>query len=186
MAVGVDPNPRPRHRLQPNTLVFAEKSDDFFASHRREEVFGDRRIDFAFIDGMHLYEFVLRDFCNVERWCKASSTVVLHDCLPISPEGASRERQTAYWVGDTWKAVECLLRERPDLRIRTIPTYPSGLVVISNLNPESTVLSGKLAELEREFTSKPYPYAPGQWPEHYGLVENSARGLKEALRAPAT
>lgn len=180
-AVGVDPNPRPRHRLPPHTRVFAERSDDFFSAHSRQDIFGEHWVDLAFIDGMHRFEYVLRDFCNVEAWCAPSATVILHDCLPVAPISAERERQTQFWVGDTWKALECLLECRPDLRILLIPCYPSGLVLIQNVNPESRVLSEQLPSLEERYMSAPYPYAPGVRPEHYTIIDNSFAALEAAL-----
>jgi hypothetical protein len=180
-AVGVDPNPRPRKKPRSNTQIFAETSDDFFARHSRQELFGEEYVDFAFIDGMHRFEYVLRDFCNAERWCKPSSTIVLHDCLPVAPVSALRERQTQFWVGDTWKALECLLSRRPDLKISVIPCYPSGLVLIQNLDPLSNVLHTELPALEKQYMDQPYPYSSGSWPAHYSMIENSAQGLSRAL-----
>lgn len=180
-AVGVDPKPQPKHSLGANTRVFAQTSDDFFAQHRREDVLGDRGIDLAFIDGMHRFEYVLRDFCNVEAWCHPGSTVVLHDCLPLEPESARRERSTKFWVGDSWKALECLLEERKDLSVHVIPCHPSGLVLIRNLDPGSASLRERLPELERRYLDAPYPYTAGRWPEHYPMVENSLEAIGALL-----
>ena len=131
--VGIDPVPRPPTReLPPAARLFHTTSDAFFAQHSREQIFGADVVDLAFIDGMHWFEYALRDFCNVERWCASTSTVILHDCLPVAGIAATRERQTAFWVGDTWKALECLLHERPDLHISIVPCHPSGLVVVQN------------------------------------------------------
>jgi hypothetical protein len=182
VVVGVDPEPRLRRKLKANTRVYAEGSDEFFAKHPREEVFGERLVDFAFIDGMHKFEYVLRDFHNAERWCSPRSTVVLHDCLPVAPISAERERRTQFWVGDTWKALECLLAIRPDLRIHVVPTYPSGLVLIQNLNPESAITDDELASAAKPYADAPYPYAPGEWPERYSVIENSTEALKAVLR----
>ena len=92
-----------------------------------------------------------------------------------------RERRSRFWVGDCWKAVECLLALREDLELTTLPCHPSGLVLIRNLDPSSNVLSDALPELEREYRSKPYPHAAGSWPAAYRLVENSEAGLARAL-----
>lgn len=180
--VGVDPVARPATReLPPGTRLFHTTSDSFFAAQRRQDVFGERTVDLAFIDGMHWFEYALRDFHNVERWCARTSTVVLHDCLPAAPIAASRERQTSFWVGDTWKALEYLLRERPDLRISIIPSYPSGLVVIQNLDPAFSMPSEELEARAARYLPLAYPYAAGAWPSHYSMVPNAEPRVTELL-----
>ena len=42
-------------------------------------------LDFAFIDGMHLSEFALRDFMNIEEHMDRAGVVVLDDVLPRNP-----------------------------------------------------------------------------------------------------
>ncbi len=180
--VGVDPVPRPPARELPhNTRLFCATSDEFFARHSRQDVFGELPLELAFIDGMHWFEYALRDFCNVERWCTAASTVILHDCLPVMAVAAERERQTTFWVGDTWKALECLLRERPDLRISIVPCHPSGLVVIQGLDARATLSSERLETLYSEYRFLTYPYEPGALPPHYPVVPNTEPQLSELL-----
>jgi hypothetical protein len=172
--VGIDPVQRPPTRELPRpTRLFHTSSDDFFAHHSREQVFGEAVVDLAFIDGMHWFEYALRDFCNVERWCGRSSTIILHDCLPVAGIAASRQRQTTFWVGDTWKALECLLHERRDLQVSIVPCHPSGLVVIQNLDPTSTALSSRLDALSAHYLPLAYPYEPGVLPGHYTLIPNT-------------
>lgn len=183
--VGVDPVPRPPARELPRTArLYHMTSDAFFAQHRREEIFGDSVVELAFIDGMHWFEHALRDFCNVERWCGPGSTVILHDCLPVAGVAASRERQTTFWVGDTWKALECLLHERPDLQISIIPCHPSGLVVVRNLDPGSSLSSSRLDALSTRYLPLAYPYEPGVLPGHYPIVANTPAHVARALGAP--
>lgn len=187
VAVGVDPADFPlEHALPPGAHVVRKESDRFFAETTREACFGSRGVDLAFIDGMHLFEYALRDFVNVERFCHAASTVILHDCLPIAKVAAERERKTRFWVGDTWKAAVAIARQRPDLRIRTILTPPSGLVVIRRLSPESTSLREQLDALIAEYRELAYERAAGDFPPELGPVSNDERGLADALelRAP--
>lgn len=181
-AVGVDPADYPLEQaLPPGAEVVRETSDAFFAARTRESVFGDAAVDLAFIDGMHLFEFALRDFMNVESWCSPAGTVILHDCIPLAPVAAERERRTRFWVGDTYKLVWALARHRPDLKLRTILTPPSGLVVIRRLDPASRTLAHDLAAIEREFAEFRYPYEPGHFPEELQVVTNDAAGVSEAL-----
>lgn len=180
--VGIDPVPRPPTRELPcATRLFHTTSDAFFAQHSREEIFGAEVVELAFVDGMHWFEYALRDFCNVERWCAPTSTVILHDCLPVAGIAASRERQTTFWVGDTWKALECLLHERPDLHISIVPCHPSGLVVVQNLDPASSVLSSRLDALSARYLPLEYPYEPGVLPGHYPIVANTDAHIARVL-----
>ena len=140
---------------KPSCGLYEMTSDAFFASHDPTALLG-APIDFAFIDGMHRYEFALRDFMNVERHCRPNSIIVLHDCLPVDTHMArvdQRDRQFAAraehevgWAGDTWKAIWILRRYRPDLRLFAFDAPPSGLVVVTNLDSTSTVLRDRYDE----------------------------------------
>ncbi len=185
VAVGVDPADYPlEHELSPGARVIRLESDEFFARHSARELFGSLPVDFVFIDGMHLFEYALRDFVNTERWCARSGAIVLHDCLPILRVAAERERKTRFWVGDTWKAVVAIAKRRPDLRIRTILAPPSGLVVIRNLDPNSTVLADALSQIISAHSADRYSWPLGEWPPEFHVVPNSAAGLAEALGSP--
>jgi hypothetical protein len=141
LVIGVDPEPRVWAPINSNAKLFFEPSDEFFARRDVRALLGGRDLDLAFIDGMHLFEFALRDFRNVERLCGPSSVVLVHDCLPPDAESTSRVRTTQrLWTGDTWKLVPCLKELRPDLDIATVAVGPSGLTIIRNLDPGSTVL----------------------------------------------
>jgi hypothetical protein len=130
---------------------------------------------------MHWFEYALRDFANTERWASAGSTILLHDCLPVSRVAAERECRSMLWVGDVWKVVDCLREYRPDLSVRIVPTPPSGLVVVRKLDPSSTVLWERMDEIRSRYAELTYPYEPEEWAQHYPLVENSEAGVREAL-----
>src|SRR5262249_10166906 len=112
-AIGIDPDAsKLRRELLPQTArVFHETSDAFFERTTRAQQLGAQRVDLAFIDGMHWFEYALRDFINAEAWSHAGGTIVLHDCLPLLPLTAGRERRSKFWVGDVWKVVS-ILREQ--------------------------------------------------------------------------
>lgn len=154
-AIGIDPEPRIAVPLGPNHRVFAETSDDFFARHDVRALLGGP-IELALIDGMHLFEYALRDFINVERLASRDATILIHDVYPRDREGVSRERKGAVWLGDVWRVIPCLKRHRPDLWIRTIATPPSGLALIRNLDPASGLLAHKLEQLREEFLALDY------------------------------
>jgi hypothetical protein len=173
--IGIDPDPLLDPPPGPDVRIFAMTSDEFFASHDVREELGGRDLDLAFIDGMHLFENVLRDFANVERSAMPGTIVVLHDCLPRSAATAARERATRMWTGDVWKAVFVLLRYRPDLRLTVIDARPSGLVLVEGLDPRSRVIDDNAERIAAEFTDLGFGY----WEEHKGEV----LGLIEDLRS---
>ena len=182
LAVGVDPVDAPlEHPLPAGARVVREPSAAFFASRKREDVFGAHPVELTFIDGLHLFEAALRDFVDAEAWSAPESTIVLHDCVPIAAVAARRERATRFWVGDTWKAAWALARTRPDLRIRTILAPPSGLVVVRRLDPGSELLRRDFARVVAELETLAYPLGVGQWPDSLNVVPNTAAGLAEAL-----
>jgi hypothetical protein len=182
VAVGVDPDPGALEvRLPACARTYAMTSDAFFATETRESAFGGRPVELTFIDGMHWFEHALRDFAGAERLSAKGGTIVLHDCLPVTEVAARRERLSTFWVGDTWKALECLLDSRPDLRIRVVPAWPSGLVVVQNLDPASTVLAEGMDALVARYREREYGHLQGRWPARYGVVSNDEAGLREAL-----
>ncbi len=119
--------------------------------------FGQPAIDLAFIDGLHLFEQTLRDFINVERHSGPQSVVLVHDCLPVDEISAARHRETAFWTGDVWKLVPALQCWRPDLEIRTIAARPSGLAMITHLDPSSRVLADNYEAIVAQFIDMPTP-----------------------------
>ena len=140
LSVGVDPEPVLAVEDEDRWHIEEMTSDDFFAGSRPRELFGSRPVDLVFIDGLHLFEYALRDFFNAERLAGPESLIVLHDVLPIDPVTASRERTTDDWTGDVWKLVLCLLDRRPDLDLSIIDVPPSGLCLVRGVNPEDTTL----------------------------------------------
>jgi len=182
LAAGVDPDPLDTvSALPPHLKVFRQTSDAFFETHDRAAVFGERPLDFVFIDGLHRFENALRDFMHVESWASPHTTLLMHDCLPVCDAAASPQRVSKFWVGDVWKVLEVLLELRPDLRIAVIPAPPSGLVVVRGLDCRSTVLRERLPSIAERYAARSYPHVYGEWPESYRVVENSNAGIKQAL-----
>ena len=108
-------------------------SDDFFANHDVAAMFPNG-IDFAFIDGMHLFEFALRDFMNIERLSNKNSVVALHDCYPPQPRMGGTRAQHEAWCGDVWKLLPIFNRYRPELDVKVYDCPPSGVVFVSGLS----------------------------------------------------
>jgi hypothetical protein len=120
--------------------LFQQTSDAFFASGYLEKI--GITIDIAFLDGMHLFEFLLRDFLNTERHMKPGGRVMMHDCIPFNRSMAARERGRldVPWTGDVWKILPILAAYRPDLKVTALDASPTGVILIENLDPESRTL----------------------------------------------
>jgi hypothetical protein len=149
-AVGVDPYFELRTELRDDVALFRETSDEYFDRPDPLAPFGGERVAFSFIDGMHLAEFVVRDFANVERVATWSSVVVFDDILPRTAEEAARDRRTRAWTGDVYKALDALIRYRPDLICLRVDTEPTGLGVILGLDPGESELRERYDEFVGE------------------------------------
>ena len=152
--IGIDPSPVLEYPLSEKQQLIETTSDDFFANNNVENLFG--KIELAFIDGLHHYDQVLKDFINVEKHSDKDTVVLLHDIYPVVPETATREWNTFYWAGDTWKFMHIINKYRPDLTIRTIPTFPTGLGFVNNLDANSTVLEDNFKTILAEFNELEY------------------------------
>lgn len=155
-AIGVDPMPVIDKPLPAGAAICAQTSDDFFGTQDVRALLGGLAVDVAFIDGMHLFEFALRDFINVEKHCEAGSTILMDDCWPLNERVAARERATHFWTGDVWRVIPALRKYRPNLRIRVIATAPAGLAVVRGLDPASRTLSENYDAIVQEFGALPY------------------------------
>jgi len=146
-AIGIDPAAKLNFNLKDFTLIKAT-SDEYFA----ELVEPSLSVDLAFIDGMHLFEYVLRDFINVEAHSKHTSIVLIDDIFPNTVAQASRERKTKAWMGDVWKLKLCLEEYRPDLILVSVDTSPSGLLMIVGLHSGNTTLVEKYNEITKRYS----------------------------------
>jgi hypothetical protein len=155
-ALGVDPEFDLRVDLPEAVRLFEETSDEYFDRPDPLEPLGGRRVGYSFIDGMHLAEFALRDFINVERLASRAGVIVFDDMLPRSVEEAARERQTRAWTGDVYKLLAILARHRPDLLCLRIGTEPTGLLLVVGLDPDNRVLAERYDDIVRE-TVRPDP-----------------------------
>lgn len=152
LAIGIDPDPRIVHGVNTWSKIFNLESNKFFEDYDLTDELDGAPVDFAFIDGLHHYDQALRDFLNIEIHSKPVTVVVLHDVHPAVPETATRMRNTKYWAGDTWKIMHILSKHRPDLKLYTIPAYPTSIGVITNLNPHYSVTEDELLKMINEVT----------------------------------
>lgn len=147
---------------KPICHFFQMASDRFFDQYSPIEIF-KAPIDMVFLDGMHLFEFLLRDFAKIEKFCRPNSVIMLHDCIPsdrfmtVRQEDDMEQRHQSivpgWWTGDVWKVVTILKKYRPSLRIYPVNSPPTGLILVTNLDPASTVLEESYFSIVEEFSA---------------------------------
>jgi len=181
-AIGIDPEPEVKVQLGSRTSIVMTTSDDYFATRNVRADLEGLPIDLAFIDGMHRFEFALRDFVNIEKHATPLSTVLIHDCYPLNRLTAERERQTVFWSGDIWRLVLLLRKYRPDLSVNVIATAPTGLGMVRRLDPTSRVLGERLEEIEHEFLALDYSVLDADKPGILALYPNDWERIKAILQ----
>ena len=154
-SIGVDPAFHVKRELLCDLHLVRATSDEFFAREHPLAHFDEPLIDLAFIDGMHLAEYALRDFINTERFTHAASVIVIDDMLPRNVPEADRDRgrprSAPAWAGDVYKIVEPLRTLRPDLVCLEVDTAPTGTVVALLPDASSTALLSAYDDLVEEF-----------------------------------
>jgi hypothetical protein len=129
-SVAIDPTFKVTSEMSADVHLARTTSDEFFVRADPLAHFGGFPVDLAFIDGMHLSEFALRDFMNVERFKTPTSVVVLDDIRPRNVDEAARDRPTRDWTGDVFKVPQALRRLRSDLVVLDVATRPTGTSVV--------------------------------------------------------
>jgi hypothetical protein len=179
-AVGIDPNPLiDTEQLPACHKIIKDTSDNYFQSGRLSADLDNRPVDLAFIDGMHLFEFSLRDFMALEKSAHADATILVHDCYPLNELTARRKQETPFWSGDVWKLILCLKQYRQDLKVITLPCPPTGLAVITCLDPTSTVLLDSMEEIYSEYIGLDFYTIENDRENKLNLVN-----LRDALESP--
>lgn len=155
-AIGIDPAFTIKTELHCDVSLFRTTSDAYFSQPDPLAATDGRPFELAFIDGMHLFEFALRDFINAERYSSTRGVIFFDDMMPNSVDEAARVKHTRLWTGDVYSMVEVLRRYRPDLSVLGIDVRPTGLLMVTGLDPENTTLADNFGEILAEFR-KPDP-----------------------------
>jgi hypothetical protein len=185
--IGIDPDPNliPVIARKPhiaNAHIYELTSDEFFERYHLTELLGGP-VALAFIDGLHLFEQVLRDFANLERYSDGRTVILLHDCIPFNAETASRERTTDFYCGDVWKAPLVLRRLRPELKMVTVRTAPTGLGLVTGLDSNNRQLEEELPEIEQTYRDLDFDYYLAHRDEMPDEIPNKMRRVGDWLRA---
>ena len=142
-SIGIDPAFQITSELLADVQLAKTTSDEFFARKHPVSHLPHPVVDLAFIDGMHLSEYALRDYLAIERFTTPASVLVFDDMLPRSIDEAARNRHTRAWTGDVYKVSQALKDLCPGLIVLEVDTAPTGVAVV--LNPDASrdgVLAG--------------------------------------------
>jgi hypothetical protein len=118
---------------------FRKTSDDFFRDDAPSVLKG-RQLDLALVDGMHEFDYALRDVENTLGYLQKNGVIVMHDCNPQTPEAACSFAEwkarnfSGQWNGDVWKAI-LQLRTRGDINVFVLDC-DHGLGVVTYGQPE--------------------------------------------------
>jgi tetratricopeptide (TPR) repeat protein len=186
IAIGVDPVPSVIYPLQTEAHIFAETSDDFFARRNVRELLRGEPLSIGFIDGSHLFEQALRDFVNLERYCGPNSVIMFHDTVPLDEVTQRREPVTHFSTGDVWKTILCLKQYRPDLDIFTIATPPTGLTIVTRLDPRSTILAELYDRALADLINLPFSAVEHTLSSGLNLVPNDWNVVEPRLKGITT
>lgn len=175
--VGVDPQPM-LHQAEPEDRPGLEgvelhicTSDAFFGAPRP-------CFDLIFVDGMHRYEFAMRDLLNALNHVRPGGFVVMHDMCPANAVAASRIRRTTTWNGDVWKVSLDVHRHHPEIGFFVVNS-DHGLGVFWKRDPSAVLPVGWRSEYERlgfgVFETAATDFQP--------RVEPRPEALRERIRA---
>ena len=122
-------------------LMFQETSDSFFET-RLPKLQG-LKCQLAFIDGMHLFEYALKDFINLAKISSEKALFLFHDPIPWTFKMAARNNETLErneaWTGDIWKLVHILIDAGMKDNINLLSSAPSGLLAV--LKPDKKIIT---------------------------------------------
>ncbi len=120
--IGVDPQSGGTHRMT---------SDDFFKQNKST-------FDLIFIDGLHVYEQVLKDIENSLKVLNENGVILIHDCLPAKIWHQTIPQTHSSWNGDVWKSI-VKSRTRIDIDTYTIQADQGLGLILKRKNKDLLV-----------------------------------------------
>ena len=189
-AIGVDPRPELKltAELPPTARIVASSSDAFF-KHQAQALLQPAP-ELAFIDGMHLFEFALRDLIHTEAHMAPWGLIVIDDIFLCHPVQAHRRRRSGSRTGDAWKLLPVLRQIRPDLTLLCLNAHTTGLLLIAGLDADgaatgNAALCATYPELVRRYrliTEPPLDVLDrhGAIPSNHPLVVELLELLRQA------
>jgi len=126
-----------------NASYYEISSDDFFDKYA-DALFKDRPIDICLIDGMHEYEYALRDVENTLNYLQQDGVIIMHDCNPRIAEAAisfqewKNKNYEGNWNGNVWKTIIHLRSLRKDISVFVLDV-DHGLGIVCKRPPADTL-----------------------------------------------
>lgn len=106
--------------------LYESTTDNFF-----KNVDSNFKVDVAFIDANHTFEFVKRDFKNVLNILSPGGIILMHDQDPVSYDFISNENKLC---GNAYKMVNYIIDNYPECNIITLPLEVSGISMVQRKN----------------------------------------------------
>lgn len=148
VAYGLDPWPSLQQQfIRNNQRVHAETSDQFWGCESCERP----TVDFAFIDGSHLFEDALRDFIHIQEHAGPHTVVVFDDVLPYNQDIAWRTQPPGDWTGDVFKLPYILARYQRSLDQILVDVSPTGALIVTGLDPRDVNLRRQFEKIVEEY-----------------------------------
>ena len=142
---GVDPRFQFDYQgdLRANLSFHEITSDEFFKKLAKNEI-KDQKFDLVFIDGLHVFEQVVKDFMNVINHMNLGGVIVIDDTVPIDEFSALPSQKDCYrlriesgrhndgsWHGDVYKLIYVLSKnEKNKIRIVTVTDLSNPKTVV--------------------------------------------------------
>ena len=144
---------------------YPKTSDDFFLNDA-PALFKRKKIEISLIDGMHEYDFALRDIENTVKYLDDDGVIVVHDCNALTEEAAcsfeawKNRGFTGFWNGDVWRAILHIRCFRKDLTAFVLDT-DHGLGIITK-KPDNNALKFSREEV-RNFSFADFDKNRADW-----------------------
>ena len=178
-SVGIDPLYQVQVPLQAYHRLRINTSDDYFAMGVDNGLDLPNYVDFAFIDGMHLVEYAIRDFTYIEKYAHKDTVVVFDDVLPYNAAIATRAQPPGDWTGDVWKVIPFLEQYRNDLTFIRVNTHPTGSLVVTGFGKERD-MTGRM-DFSHEIDALMSSLMEDIEPPHWVLNREGAVSQEEAI-----
>lgn len=126
-----------------NAEYYELTSDDFFKQHA-SRLFSKNPVDICFVDGMHEYDYALRDVENTLKFLQNDGVIIMHDCNPTTAENAvsfaewKSRNYSGNWNGDVWKTIVHLRSLRKDITTFVLDV-DYGLGIVCKRPPQNTL-----------------------------------------------